>query len=178
MTALTAPPRVWWRPLGRDERLWAAVAVLWGLVMFATHGIWQRAGSPATPTEAYRMEPARFVRQYEEFVRRYQVGEEGGVPVVEPPPGSDVYLLAVQFQFRPILRLRQGETYTLHLSSADVQHGLSLQPVNLNLQVLPGYVHVVRLTPREPGVYALVCNEYCGLGHHVMTGRLIVVEGR
>jgi cytochrome c oxidase subunit 2 len=74
----------------------------------------------------------------------------------------------------PILKLRRGETYRLHLSSTDLQHGFSLQPLNMNFQVLPGYDHVLTLTPTSSGEFTIVCNEFCGIGHDRMIGRIIV----
>ena len=38
-----------------------------------------------------------------------------------------------------MLELEKDQTYRLHLSSLDWQHGFSLQPININLQVHPGY---------------------------------------
>ena len=75
-----------------------------------------------------------------------------------------------------MLELEKGQTYRLHLSSLDWQHGFSLQPVNINIQVHPGLEHVVTLTPNQTGVFGVVCNEFCGLGHHQMVGRIHVVE--
>jgi hypothetical protein len=31
----------------------------------------------------------------------------------------------------------------------DYNHGFSLQPVNINIQVIPGYEHVVKMTPTK-----------------------------
>ena len=53
------------------------------------------------------------------------------------------------WQWYPVLELEKGQSYRLHLSSLDLQHGFSLQPVNINMQVHPGYEHVLTLTP-EP----------------------------
>jgi cytochrome c oxidase subunit 2 len=75
-----------------------------------------------------------------------------------------------------VLELEKGRTYRLHLSSLDWQHGFSLQPVNMNIQVHPGIEHVLTITPTESGVFSVVCNEFCGAGHHQMTGRIRVVE--
>jgi cytochrome c oxidase subunit 2 len=75
-----------------------------------------------------------------------------------------------------MLELEKGQTYRLHLSSIDLQHGFSLQPLNINVQVHPGYDMVVTLTPTTSGEFGIVCNEYCGLGHHTMTGRIYVVD--
>jgi cytochrome c oxidase subunit 2 len=92
----------------------------------------------------------------------------GEVPVVEPPPGGrrlpDRPHVAVVS--RPALR--QGETYRIHLSALDLQHGFSLQPLNMNFQVLPGYDHVLTLTPTSKGEFTIVCNEFCGIGHSSM----------
>jgi cytochrome c oxidase subunit 2 len=62
------------------------------------------------------------------------------------------------------------------VSSIDLQHGFSLQPVNINVQVHPGYDMVMTITPNQAGTFGIVCNEYCGLGHHTMTGRIYVVD--
>ena len=99
------------------------------------------------------------------------------MPIVEPPPGSDVYLLAQTFQWTPILKLRRGSAYILHLSSLDVNHGFSLYPLNVNFQVVPGYDYGLRVTPTEAGELRILCNEFCGIGHHMMLGRVIVVDG-
>jgi cytochrome c oxidase subunit II len=48
--------------------------------------------------------------------------------------------------------------------------------VNLNFQVLPGYLYVIEGHAHETGEFSIVCNEFCGLGHHLMTGRIIVVD--
>jgi cytochrome c oxidase subunit 2 len=95
---------------------------------------------------------------------------------VRPPAGGDAYMLARTFDWWPILELEKGKPYKLHISSLDLQHGFSLQPVNMNIQVHPGLEHIVTITPTEIGSYGVLCNEYCGLGHHVMTGRIYVVE--
>ena len=58
----------------------------------------------------------------------------------------------------------------------DWQHGFSLQPVNINIQVVPGYEMVITMTPDSAGEYGIVCNEYCGIGHHMMVGKIYVKE--
>ena len=93
-----------------------------------------------------------------------------------PPPGSDVYLTAMTFQWTPILQLEQGKEYILHLSSLDVNHGFSLYPINVNFQVVPGYDYGLRVTPTAAGDFRIICNEFCGIGHHTMVGRVIVVD--
>ena len=93
-----------------------------------------------------------------------------------PPPGADVYLAAVSFQWFPIVKLQKGVEYTLHLSSLDVNHGFSLYPINVNFQVVPGYDYGLRVTPNASGDFRIMCNEFCGIGHHLMLGRVIVED--
>ena len=176
LNTLTPPEKVWWKRLGPDERQWLTIAFVWCLILFTGMYVWMGIGDQQTPIESYRIDPDDFAAETTAFIEEHQVDEMEGVPVVAPPPGSNVYLQASQFQFRPVLQLEEGETYRLLVSSTDVQHGLSFQPVNLNFQVLPGYLYVIEITPDRPGEYPMLCNEFCGLGHHVMTGMVIVAE--
>ena len=73
-----------------------------------------------------------------------------------------------------IYALEKGKTYRLHLTAMDYNHGFSLQPANINIQMVPGFEHVVTVTPNQTGTYSVVCNEFCGIGHHKMVGRIYV----
>ncbi len=174
-----APPseRIWWKePVARTELIWVIIAFLWGLVMFFMMIYWHGAGEQNLSNEAYRITPQKFAAKAQAMVDQHTVREEGSIPVVHPPPGSDVYLIARLWQWWPILELEKGQSYRVHMSSMDWQHGFSLQPVNINVQVHPGYDLVVTLTPNEAGEYGVVCNEFCGIGHHTMIGKIYVVE--
>jgi cytochrome c oxidase subunit 2 len=59
-------------------------------------------------------------------------------------------------------------------SGIGIQHGFSLLPLNMNFQILPGYDHVLTITPTMSGEFQIICNEFCGIGHHLMTGKIIV----
>ncbi len=171
--------RIWWNePLDRKEIIWIAIAFTWGLVMFATMIVWHITGQQNLSNEAYKIDPEVYAERTEAMATKYTVREEGktGIPVVHPPPGSEVYLLGRLWEWWPILELEKGKSYRLHLSSLDWQHGFSLQPTNINLQVHPGYEMVLTITPSESGEFGVVCNEYCGIGHHQMVGKIYVVD--
>jgi heme/copper-type cytochrome/quinol oxidase subunit 2 len=34
----------------------------------------------------------------------------------------------------------------------------------------------LRVTPTAAGDFRIICNEFCGIGHHTMVGRVIVVD--
>jgi cytochrome c oxidase subunit 2 len=181
MSAIHPPAqRVWWKqPVHRDEILWIVIAFAWCLVMFFMMPYWHLYGRQNLSSETYRVTPALFQKAAEAMAAQYTVRTETDdkVPVVRPPAGSDVYLIARLWSFWPILELEEGRTYRLHLTAMDYQHGFSLQPENINIQLVPGYEHVVTVTPTRAGTYSLVCNEFCGIGHHKMVSRLYVVKG-
>jgi cytochrome c oxidase subunit 2 len=171
---MLAPERTWWKPMSRLEKSWLTVALVWCVFLTLMMPLWYFMGKQNVPTETYRVTREEYAAKVNAFVDQYKIGEENGIPVVAPPPGSDVYLRASTWQWYPILQLEQGETYRLHLSSMDLNHGFSLQPVNINLQVLPGYDYVATIVPTKTGEFTVVCNEFCSLGHHTMVGKIIV----
>ncbi len=178
MTAILPPAeRVWYKhPIDRVEGTWIAIALTWCLIMFFMMIGWHIWGSQNLSTETYRTTPQQFTDKAQAMVDQYTVRTETEqkIPVVAPPPGSDVYMLARLWNFWPILELEAGKTYRLHLTSMDFNHGFSLQPVNINIQMVPGFEHVVTVTPNKSGQYSVVCNEFCGIGHHQMVTRLYV----
>lgn len=173
---LEPPKGVWWKPAARAEKLWVGIAFAWCIVLFAMMPLWHAKGKQNPTGIRHKVDPQEFQARTQEFIEEYQVGEDQGYPVVEPPPGSDVYLLARMWAWTPVLRLQKDAEYTLHLSSLDLNHGFSLYPLNINLQVVPDYDYALRIRPTEAGDFRVVCNEFCGVGHHLMIGRVIVVD--
>ena len=170
------PPADWFRAPRGSERLWVGLAFAWCMVMFIAMPYWYIYGKQNSTGEAYRVQPLEFTQRVAKFVQTNKVGELNGMPIVEPAPGGDAYLQAQMWMWFPILQLRKDQTYRLHISSIDLQHGFSIQPPNMNFQILPGYDHVLTITPTSAGEVSIICNEFCGIGHHLMTGRILVVE--
>ncbi len=175
---LLPPAEGWYEArIARDERSWVAVATVVCLCLFVWMIGWHIYGQQNPSSISYRITPSEYMQMYQAWVERYQIGEENGVPVVAPPPGSDVLMLAQMWRWAPVLVLQKGQEYALHLASVDLLHGFSLQPVNMNFMVYPGYDYVLRFRPTEAGEFHIICNEFCGIGHHMMTGKIYVVEG-
>lgn len=175
------PPseRIWWNePVDRVEIVWVSIALIWCLFMFFMMPYWHITGKQNVSNEAYRTTPEVFAKKAQAVVDQYTVRTETeqNIPVVHPPAGSDVYLIARLWQWWPILEFEKDKSYRVHISSMDWQHGFSLQPENINLEVLPGYEMVVTLTPNKTGSFTILCNEYCGIGHHTMLGKIYVKE--
>jgi cytochrome c oxidase subunit 2 len=178
MSAILPPSgRLWWKqPLDRVEGTWILIAFLWCMVMFAMMVGWHIWGKQNLSTETYKTSREMYTAKTQAVVDKYTVRTETDkkIPVVHPPAGSDVYLIARLWDWWPIIELEKDKTYRLHLTSMDYNHGFSLQPVNINIQVVPGYEHVVKVTPNQSGTFSIVCNEYCGIGHANMAGRIYV----
>ncbi len=170
------PQGKWLRAPHGFERVWIGVALLWCMVLSIAMPWWHFKGQQTSAGEAYTVTPLEFEARVMQYVKTNQVGERHGIPVVEAQPGGDVYLLGKNWQWYPVLKLKKDVEYRLHLSSGDYQHGFSLLPMNMNFHVLPGYDHVITLTPTQAGEFNIICNEFCGAGHHLMTGLIIVEE--
>lgn len=172
--SFATPQEDWFRAPDGGERVWIGVAFAWCLILFTMMPFWYFKGQQNSSGEAQRVTPAAFSARVDSFINANKVGEENGVAIVQPAPGTDAYLRARMWDWSPILKLKAGQTYRLHISSMDLQHGFSLKPVNMNFQILPGYDHILTITPTEAGNYQIICNEFCGIGHDLMTGKIIV----
>ena len=180
MSAIQPPEqRVWWKePIEPIEITWVVIAFVWCIIMFIMMPYWHVFGKQNLANEAYRTTPEVYTAKAQAMVDKFKIREETDqkIPVVKPPAGSDVYLIARLWQWWPMLELEAGQTYRLHLMSMDWLHGFSLQPENINIEVHPGYEHVLTVQPTKAGTFSIICNEYCGINHHTMVSRLYVVD--
>lgn len=93
------------------------------------------------------------------------------------PGRYEVNMIARMWGFDPNeIRIPKGSTVTFYLHSQDVLHGIKIRGTTVSMMVIPGQVGRATYTFDEPGEYIFLCHEYCGLGHHVMSGK-IIVEG-
>ncbi len=175
-TGIDPVPGVWWKPAHKAERIWVSIAFAWCIVLFAMMPLWHWKGGQNPAGVRSRVEPRAFYQRTVEFAKQYEIGTDAGMPIAAPPPGADVYLVGLTYQWYPILQLEQGKEYMLHLSALDVNHGFSLYPLNINFAVVPGFDYALRVTPTSSGDFRIICNEFCGIGHHTMVGRVIVVD--
>jgi cytochrome c oxidase subunit II len=75
------------------------------------------------------------------------------------------------------IRVPAGVEIVFTATSTDVLHGLNVEGTRLNLMLIPGQISQNTYTFMEPGEYLLICHEFCGAGHHLMAGRVVVEEG-
>jgi cytochrome c oxidase subunit 2 len=69
--------------------------------------------------------------------------------------------------------VKAGEAVEFRLTSRDVNHGFGVYDAKHHLvfqvQVIPGKTVRYRHTFAKPGRYFVLCLEFCGVDHHVMT---------
>ncbi len=96
--------------------------------------------------------------------------------VRELAPGRyEATLIAQTFLFTPNeIEIPAGSDVTFVLTSRDVIHGFKIVGTSVNMMAVPGQISKMTAHFPEPGEYLILCHEYCGSGHHVMYGKIIV----
>jgi cytochrome c oxidase subunit 2 len=147
--------------------LWAAggiIVVFLGATVFAT-----LSQGRVPPSHVETIDPGSVWTDPRFAERGVRINADGSV---------DVTIVALMFAFQPNeIRVPAGREVTFRLTSVDVIHGFQIVGTNGNTMVVPGYVSQFT-TSFEPGEYLIVCNEYCGTQHHIMSAKLIVEEGQ
>ena len=152
-------------PLYEKIWMWASGVLILAFVATIVVGL---AGSALQPPSHVEMIDPTKVWSDPRFTKR-------GVTITER--GATVVLISMMFAFEPnALRVPVNKPVTFRITSADVTHGFQIVGTNGNTMVVPGYVSQFTTVFRRPGEYLIVCNEYCGLSHHLMAATLIVEE--
>ena len=121
--------------------------------MFIMMPLWHVYGKQNLSNEAYRTTPQAFMAKTQAMVDQYTVRTEteyGFAGRSGRRPAATSICSDRLWQWWPLLEFEKGQTYRLHISSMDWQHGFSLQPVNINTQILPGYEMVLTDHARIP----------------------------
>ncbi len=94
----------------------------------------------------------------------YQFGFQYRYPKLAKPVTSELHL--------PV-----DTPTTIHITSIDVLHGFWIPELRMKADMVPGLINTIRVTPKVPGRYIVICTEFCGLAHSVMRSG-VVVESR
>ena len=97
--------------------------------------------------------------------------------IEQAPKRYELHYVARMWKFEPAeVSVLPGSTVDIYLSTADVVHGMQIIGTNVNIMAVPGAVNYARVKFDKPGDYLVVCNEYCGISHHNMAGKIHVTE--
>ncbi|WP_164669540.1 cytochrome c oxidase subunit II [Virgibacillus doumboii] len=87
----------------------------------------------------------------------------------------EVVMTMQAFGFNPSnIEVPAGAEVTFIMTSKDVTHGFQVAGTNINAMVMPGHIQEITHTFDEPGNYLVLCNEYCGTGHQLMSTTITV----
>lgn len=86
-----------------------------------------------------------------------------------------VFSVASMWQFQPSeIYIPVGSEVDFYLTSRDVVHGFNISEKNINMMAVYGSINKTTVKFDKPGVYDIVCHEYCGVGHQNMRAQVIV----
>jgi len=86
-----------------------------------------------------------------------------------------VFAVAAMWQFQPSeIYIPVGSDVDFYLTSKDVVHGFNIAQKNVNMMAVYGAINKTTVKFDKPGVYEIVCHEYCGVGHQNMAAQVIV----
>lgn len=99
----------------------------------------------------------------------------------------EAYFLAAMWRFQlgtgefdetghEVMRVPVGSRVTFNITSRDISHGMIIEGMNVNLQLLPGHVARQAVTFNRTGEFHVQCHEYCGRDHANMFFTIIVEE--
>ncbi|HYS09812.1 MAG TPA: cytochrome c oxidase subunit II [Myxococcales bacterium] len=119
---------------------------------------------------------AWFFLGYREFVRQY----------TPPIDSMDVYVMGKKWMWKfaypdgpnsiNVLRVPAGQNVRLLMTSRDVIHSFYVPEFRVKMDVLPGRYTQLWFNATTPGRYQIFCAEYCGAGHSIMRGEVIVLK--
>lgn len=73
------------------------------------------------------------------------------------------------------LTMKAGKLYKLEITSRDVIHSFYIPELGIKYDAVPGFTYILWLKVDKPGTYDIYCAEYCGNGHYLMLGKVVVV---
>ncbi|WP_338451845.1 cytochrome c oxidase subunit II [Niallia oryzisoli] len=89
----------------------------------------------------------------------------------------ELVFVASAFSYNPAsVEVPYGAKVKIMATTKDVVHGFQVAGTNINMMLEPGYISEYTTTFDKAGEYLILCNEYCGVGHHMMTSKIEVVK--
>ncbi|HLQ97872.1 MAG TPA: cytochrome c oxidase subunit II [Candidatus Dormibacteraeota bacterium] len=150
----------------RFEEIWLVLAVIIILGSMIVTGYQAFAQGMGPPSHKETLDPQK-VDEHEIFSNPgvFEIGENE----------YEVVMTLQLFSFTPgDIEVPAGSTVHFTMTSKDVVHGFQVAGTNLNAMVMPGHIQKISQTFDEPGEYLVLCNEYCGSGHQLMSTTITV----
>lgn len=174
--------RAKYEPENKKLEIWLTLATSIGVASMLAPGLFVWADFVRVPAEAHEVEA---VGQQWQWSFRYP-GADGVMGAADAknitaenpfgldaadPAGRDDILVSSQEMHLPLDR-----PVKMLLRSKDVLHDYAVAQFRVKMDLVPGSVTYMWLTPTVAGTYDILCEELCGLGHHVMRGKVVVED--
>lgn len=89
----------------------------------------------------------------------------------------ELVFVASAFSYNPAkVQVPKGAKVKVMATTKDVIHGFEVAGTNVNMMLEPGFIQEKVTEFNKKGEFTIVCNEYCGAGHHMMNSRIEVVD--
>ncbi len=174
--------RAKYEPENKKLEVWLTVLTSLGVASLLAPGLFVWADFVQVPQEAHEVEA---IGQQWQWSFRYP-GADGVLGAADTrfinaenpfgmdaddPSGRDDVLVSAQEMHLPLDR-----PVKMLLRSKDVLHDYAVAQFRVKMDLVPGSVTYMWLTPTVAGTYDILCEEFCGLGHHVMRGTVVVED--
>lgn len=171
-----------YEPENKKLEWWLTGLTSLGVIAMLAPGLWVWADFVNVPEEATEVEA---VGQQWHWSFRFP-GEDGKLGTVDTrfisaenpfginpddPDGQDDVLVA-----NPEFHLPIGKPVKMLLRSKDVLHNFTVTEFRVKMDLVPGLVTYLWFIPTVVGEYDILCEEFCGVGHFAMRGRVIIDE--
>ena len=172
--------RAHYEPENKKLEIWLTVITSIGVAAMLTPGLYVWAEFVNPPADADLVE---VVGKQWQWSYRFP-GEDGLLGTVDSrhisaanpfgmnpddPRGQDDVLVASNEVHLPIDR-----PVKLLLRSQDVLHDFAVAQFRVKMDLVPGLVTFIWLTPTVIGKYEVLCEELCGVSHYLMRGSVVV----
>ena len=97
------------------------------------------------------------------------------LPALGGEPEQVIQIQAKKFEFiPPVVALKKGVPVVLEFVALDRKHGARQRDLGIDLEISPDKPARVRVVPAKEGTYEFNCTVFCGSGHEVMSGQIVV----
>jgi cytochrome c oxidase subunit 2 len=171
-----------YEPENKKLEIWLTGLTTLGVAAMLGPGLFVWADFVNVPEEAAQVEA---VGQQWHWTYRFP-GEDGKLGAVEArhvsvanplglvpedPDGQDDVIVD-----NPELHIPVGKPVKMLLRSMDVLHNFTVTQIRVKMDLVPGIVSYIWFTPTKTGEFDVMCEEYCGLAHFAMRGRIVFDE--
>jgi cytochrome c oxidase subunit 2 len=121
------------------------------------------------------------------FLAWFQMGFKQYVRLTTPPKNAtDIYVMGKKWMWKfaypegpsglNVLRVPAHRPVRLLITSRDVLHAFYVPAFRIKMDAVPGRYSQTWFEANQTGTFPIFCAEYCGTGHSMMLGEVVVMD--